>query len=249
MDQANGFVFICGNDTQEECLEQELFGANEDYKRRVIGIEAGDILFLYNFDTGQLFGVFEAVSKCIKDMVPFAWKGRFPYQVRVKWKRQYGPINAKENGLYPKPIMDTVLTQKEIRRIIDSFEATIEPTKEEKDFRMAFPPKYRCDDGHMVRSISEMVIDNWLYNSDIVHAYERKVPIKENMYCDFYINKGNCYLEFWGLEDKEYRDRKANKIKLYEKYNLKVIQLDSDDIKRLDDILPEKLRKFNIKMQ
>jgi hypothetical protein len=249
MNQAKGYVFVCRNNTQEECLERKLFGTTERYKRKVNGIREGDIIFQYNLDTGQLFGIFEARSECLENIVPIAWNGRFPYQVKIEWKKQYVPINAKEAGLYPKPIMNTVLTQNEVRRIIDAFEATIEPTNEEKNFRNAFPPKYRCDDGHMVRSISEMVIDNWLYNSDIVHAYERKVPIEENMYCDFYISKGNCYLEFWGLEDKEYGNRKTNKIKLYEKHNLKVIQLDSNDIKRLDDVLPEKLRKFNINTQ
>lgn len=242
-------MFVCRNDTQEECLERKLFSISERYKRKAIGIKEGDIVFLYNLDTGQLFGIFEARSKCLENIVPDAWNGRFPNQVRVEWKKQYPPINAKEIGLYPKPIMNTLLTQNEVRRIIDYFGASVEPTNEEKNFRDAFPPKYRCDDGHMVRSISEMVIDNWLYNSDIVHAYERKVPIEENMYCDFYITKGDCYLEFWGLEDKEYENRRTNKMKLYEKYDLKVVQLNSDDIKRLDDVLPEKLRKYSIKIR
>jgi len=29
------------------------------------------------------------------------------------------------------------------------------------------------------------------------------VPIKEDIYCDFYIPKGKVYVEFWGLEDDE----------------------------------------------
>ena len=145
--------------------------------------------------------------------------------------------------------MDTILTQKEVKEIIQQFEATIEPTNEEKNFRTAFPPKYCCDDGHMVRSMSEMVIDNWLYVSGVVHAYERKVPIEENMFCDFYIPKGNCYLEYWGLDDDKYRNRKKDKLKLYKKYSLKLISVDFNDIKKLDDVLPEKLRNFNINVQ
>tara|TARA_R110000787_G_scaffold55239_2_gene127641 strand:- start:5078 stop:5230 length:153 start_codon:yes stop_codon:yes gene_type:complete len=32
-----------------------------------------------------------------------------------------------------------------------------------------------------------MLIDNWLYMAETVHAYERKLPIEEDVYCDFYI--------------------------------------------------------------
>ena len=157
--------------------------------------------------------------------------------------------------------MDAILTQNQIRRIIDSFEATIKPSKidsfeatteqlrEEKDFRKAFPANYLCNDGHKVRSISEVLIDNWLYEHDITHAYERKVPIEENVFCDFYVKKCNCYVEFWGLEDKKYGSRKAKKLGLYGKYKLRLIQLDSEDIKRLDDVFPQRLREFGINVQ
>ena len=53
----------------------------------------------------------------------------------------------------------------------------------------------------MPRTLSkaEMLIDNWLYMAEIVHAYERKLPIEEDVYCDFYIPKGKVYIEYWGM--------------------------------------------------
>jgi hypothetical protein len=48
----------------------------------------------------------------------------------------------------------------------------------------------------MVRSRAEVLIDNWLYMQGIVHAYERRLPIEEECYCDFYLPKG-VYIEFW----------------------------------------------------
>ena len=61
-----------------------------------------------------------------------------------------------------------------------------EPTErvtapDQKDFREKFPAKYRATDGHLVRSRAEMLIDNWLYMSGIVHAVERKLPIEEDV--------------------------------------------------------------------
>ncbi|MEH7226361.1 glycerol kinase [Bacillus sp. JJ1566] len=115
------------------------------------------------------------------------------------------------------------------------------------EFREKFEAKHRSADGHYVRSRAEMLIDNWLYMSEIVHAYERKLPIEEDVYCDFYLPVGKVYIEFWGLEnDERYKERKKEKIRVYEKYGFNLIELDDNDIKNLDDILPKKLLKFGI---
>ncbi len=115
-------------------------------------------------------------------------------------------------------------------------------------FRERFPTKHRATDGHVVRSKAEMLIDNWLYMAGIVHAYERKLPIEESAYCDFYIPSGNqVYIEYWGYEnDKKYLARKKEKIKLYCKYNFHLIELEDKDVQNLDDIFPRLLLKFGI---
>jgi hypothetical protein len=114
-------------------------------------------------------------------------------------------------------------------------------------FREKFEAKHRATDGHFVRSKAEMLIDNWLYMAEIVHAYERKLPIEEEMYCDFYIPTGKVYIEYWGLEnDPKYRDRKAQKLALYEKYGFNLIELNDADVQNLDDVLPRLLLKFGV---
>jgi len=120
---------------------------------------------------------------------------------------------------------------------------------ERTGFRDKFPANYRAADGHNVRSKAEMLIDNWLYTNSIAHAYEKKVPIPEDLYCDFYIPEGRVYIEYWGLEDDPaYLTRKKTKQGLYQKYELKLIELIDIDIQRLDDILPGQLLKFNVKI-
>ncbi|WP_226036714.1 hypothetical protein [Aquibacillus saliphilus] len=71
--------------------------------------------------------------------------------------------------------------------------------------------KHRSADGHYVRSRAEMLIDNWLYMSEIVHAYERKLPIEEDVYTDFYLPVGKVYIEYWGLEDEPKMRRESKK--------------------------------------
>jgi Mn-dependent DtxR family transcriptional regulator len=117
----------------------------------------------------------------------------------------------------------------------------------EDDFRGKFEAKHRTTDGHMVRSKAEMLIDNWLYMAEIVHAYERKLPIEENVYSDFYIPTGKVYIEYWGFENNpRYLDRKKKKIKLYEKYGFNLIQLEDKEVQNLDDILPKMLLKYGV---
>ncbi len=115
------------------------------------------------------------------------------------------------------------------------------------DFRDKFPAKHRATDGHLVRSKAELLIDNWLYMSGIVHAYERQLPIEEEAFCDFYLPDGKVYVEYWGLErDSHYQTRMNMKKVLYEKYKFNLIELTDNHIRNLDDALPKMLLKFNI---
>ncbi|MBK7667311.1 MAG: phage antirepressor KilAC domain-containing protein [Sphingobacteriaceae bacterium] len=123
----------------------------------------------------------------------------------------------------------------------------IEKVEEKDDFRKKYPAAQRTSDGHYVRSRAEQLIDNFLYQHGIVHAYERKLNIEEDMYCDFYLPEKKIYIEFWGLEENEkYAARKKIKQELYAKYNFNLIQLNDSDLENLDEILAAKLRKYNI---
>lgn len=125
----------------------------------------------------------------------------------------------------------------------------INPNKnsDELNFREKFKAEYRTNDGHYVRSRAEVIISNWLFGECIAHAYEKRVPIVEDMYCDFYIPKNKIYIEFWGYEsDEKYLTRKNKKIELYKKYNLNLIQIDNNTINNIDDFLPKELLRFGL---
>lgn len=93
-----------------------------------------------------------------------------------------------------------------------------------------------------------MLIDNWLYMAEIPHAYERKLPIEEEVYSDFYIPTGKVYIEYWGYENNEkYLARKAEKLEIYKKYDFNLIELNDKDVENMDDILPVLLLKYGVK--
>ena len=110
---------------------------------------------------------------------------------------------------------------------------------------------YRATDGHMVRSRAELVIDNWLYTNRIFHEYEKYLPVTEKVLSDFYIPEQDIYIEFWGLEnDSQYNARKKEKLKIYHKYQFRLLELHDSDLLNLEDNLSSKLREFaNNKLQ
>lgn len=133
--------------------------------------------------------------------------------------------------------------------LINKEESHKENDSESVGFREKFPAQHRSKDGHQVRSKSELIIDNFLYDAKIVHACERKIPIEEEMYCDFYIPTGKVYIEFWGLDEDTYLARKKKKLEIYSKYKLNLIELFEKDVSNLDDTLPGKLRVFGITVE
>jgi hypothetical protein len=116
-------------------------------------------------------------------------------------------------------------------------------------FRNEFPGTIRTKDGHWVRSKAEVIIDDALYYYGVPHAYERRIPIEEDVYSDFYLPQQKVYIEYWGLENNNrYLERKKVKLEIYKKYHLNLIELDEVHIRNLDDHLPKLLLQYDIRV-
>uniref|UniRef100_A0A0D9V1X1 DCD domain-containing protein n=1 Tax=Leersia perrieri TaxID=77586 RepID=A0A0D9V1X1_9ORYZ len=94
-----GYIFVCNNDTMEENLKRQLFGLPSRYRDSVRAIRPGLPLFLYNYSTHQLHGIFEAASFGGSNIDPTAWEdkkcpgeSRFPAQVKVATRKIYDPL-------------------------------------------------------------------------------------------------------------------------------------------------------------
>jgi DNA modification methylase len=80
---SNGRIFACTSKSERECFDRMLFATSRIYGENVLKIRRGDLLFLLNLDTDTIYGTFLAKSHGAKNIVPEAWKGRYPYQVQV----------------------------------------------------------------------------------------------------------------------------------------------------------------------
>ena len=81
---AKSFIFACTNSSQNECFERLLFGSNKVYGATAIRVKKGDFLFLWNLDSDLLYGVFQATTDAQLNIIPEAWSGNYPYQVKVE---------------------------------------------------------------------------------------------------------------------------------------------------------------------
>src|SRR5882724_3510802 len=76
------YFFLCDHRTENECLRLLLVGTTVANFEWALKIEPGDYIFLYNFQTGDIWGPLQAASKAdCHDR--HAWGGKFPVQVRV----------------------------------------------------------------------------------------------------------------------------------------------------------------------
>jgi len=241
-----------------EQLEIEIAPTNND---QVIK-EINDGTYILSKKIGDKYGILQSKVDLLLSEIGWIEKTQ-----DIGWKTtQFGKIlGAKEKEdnrtgyrfiIWPKEILENKI----LESIITSFKRQfIEEEKEQnikrneikiEKFRQDLPGKYRTKDGHWVRSRAEIIIDDALYYYEVPHAYERKIPIEEEIYSDFYLPQGKVYIEFWGLEnDERYLERKKVKIDIYRKYNLSLIQLDDKPIISIDDYLPQMLLKFGISVE
>jgi len=133
-------------------------------------------------------------------------------------------------------------------------EETVKPSEQilEKDSHKE--ELLRTKDGHYVKSDPERQIDDIFYDLRIVHCYERKVPIdadEQAVKCDWFIpvqdDRHGIYVEYWGMNTKEYLQNKERKRKAYRENNLPLIEIEKDDYRDsqgLTDRLEQEINKL-----
>lgn len=110
--------------------------------------------------------------------------------------------------------------------------------------------RYRCYDGHIVKSKSEKEIDNYLFKKNIRHCYEKPIHIDGNeendIHPDFYLYDMDAYIEHLGKEgDASYDEITEYKVKMYKNLKLTVIFThENTDAKDMQSALDRKLKNF-----
>lgn len=93
-----------------------------------------------------------------------------------------------------------------------------------------FANKHIANDGHNCDSLSEKIIDDWLFARRIEHKRSVCYPTEDGFTVDFLIN--SYWIEFFGLrgEHKRYDELREEKLKIAKKYRLKLIEIYPEDL-------------------
>lgn len=84
--------------------------------------------------------------------------------------------------------------------------------------------RHLCQDEHLVRSVYEQRVDDWLFAHNIAHIYEPRLPWHPYFKSDFLAN--GWYIEVWGVTNNEaYEQRRKQKRQLYQQHNAPLIEL------------------------
>ena len=230
---------------------------NDDDEEADAGARTGEMLS--STKIGKSIGITNQRVNLI--LAELGWIEKFVkgWKVTAQGERVGGVTRTSQKGV-PYVVWPTALLQNRVFKASTTDDADApadEPHQQAhsqdkagpavEDGRLRFPAKYRTTDGHYVRSRAELAIDNWLYMQGIVHAYERKLPIEEDVYCDFYLPDKKVYIEYWGMEkDPKYAARKEEKRALYARNGLNLVELADAELENLDDNLARLLIKFGV---
>lgn len=94
-----------------------------------------------------------------------------------------------------------------------------------------------AQDGHNVESDMEVIIDDLLYNSYILHSYGTSISeiTEKRKKCDWFIpisNGKGIYIEYWGMKTHKYLEERKEKEELYKKHNIPYIGIEADEPKK-----------------
>lgn len=152
---------------------------------------------------------------------------------------------------WPHEIVDNPVIDRELSRQSDQI-PTPEPAAPGTEPDLFANPEaaIRCEgiDGHHLATALQMRVCNWLYLAQLAHAYQRALPTEELICADFYVPKGNVYIDCWeadiGASEISARLRKRE---LYKALGLNSLEVNAADVERLDEVLGRGLLAFGIR--
>jgi hypothetical protein len=152
---------------------------------------------------------------------------------------------------WPHEIIDHPVVHRELTRQSDAVALPAEPGVLDDDLfasQDADTPPCEGIDGHTLNTSLEMRVCNWLYLAQLAHAYRRALPVKDDLYADFYLPAGNVYIDCWDSDVPAGQlSAKLRRRDVYRELSLRHIEINDRDVERLDEILSRKLLTWGIR--
>lgn len=219
--QENGKCIVCGDEAPKGSLCRKCYYEMLDYKdsfdKNAKLFELKDYYFNLRSNIYRMKNFDYIQSNCNKLMA-----------LAVLTKDLFGEESLTDRVV--NDIKDIIEKKKPHEKQISTEYSKTQDSRKEELLRTA--------DGHYVKSNPESVIDDILYDLRIVHCYEKKVPIsadEQTITADWFIpvtdGRHGIYIEYWGMNTKEYLENKDRKRNSYKVHDVPLIEIEKDDYK------------------
>ena len=87
-----------------------------------------------------------------------------------------------------------------------------------------------------------------LYLAQLAHAIHRRLPVREELWADFYLPGAGVYIECWS-DDLPHAELSAKlaRQEIYRDKSLEFIDIHERDAGRLDDVLGRRLQQLGLR--
>jgi hypothetical protein len=154
---------------------------------------------------------------------------------------------------WPHELVDNPVIHRELTRQSDQSWPAQRSGEEEPDLfaggaAEAAESEWQGIDGHLLQTPMQRRVCNWLYLAQLAHAYRRALPTEEVLCADFYLPEGSIYIDCWESEVAAGElGAKLRKRELYRQLKLRHLEINPDDMERLDEVLGRGLLAYGIR--
>jgi hypothetical protein len=109
-------------------------------------------------------------------------------------------------------------------------------------------PARRCGlDGHAVDSVLQLRVCDWLYEAQLAHARDRRLPVEEALTVDFFVPALSLCIECWERDVPTVElTRRLRAREVCRELELPYIEVAAADSDRIDDLLTARLNELGM---
>ncbi|MBD2859648.1 hypothetical protein IB286_11595 [Spongiibacter sp. KMU-158] len=109
------------------------------------------------------------------------------------------------------------------------------------------PVSFQGLDGHTYYCQVRWQLAQWLYLAGLRYAKNALLPLEQELRADFYLPDWHIFIECWGgQETPSALSKRLERQSVYAQHGLHVVDVHSDELPQLDDVLGRRLADLNV---